>query len=230
MKYKILLVEDDKHFAYVLKSFLTTKGYDVDWYENGEIALEKYKNNPFYHLMLVDIMMPKKDGFTLGKEIKELKSEQPIIFLTAKNMREDVLNGYKIGADDYVLKPFDSEVLLYKIKAVLQRNSGEEEKFEQEDFKIGKFTFNAKLRQLIYDGKSQKLSPKENELLRLLAVYKNDLMPREIALTRIWHDDNYFTSRSMDVYIAKLRKYLKKDPAVEIVNIHGEGFRLLVQE
>ena len=112
----------------------------------------------------------------------------------------------------------------------MQRNAGEEEKFEQEDFKIGKFTFNAKLRQLIFDGKSQKLSPKENELLRLLAVYKNDLMPREIALTRIWHDDNYFTSRSMDVYIAKLRKYLKKDPAVEIVNIHGEGFRLLVQE
>lgn len=145
-------------------------------------------------------------------------------------MRDDVLNGYKIGADDYVLKPFDSEVLLYKIKAVLQRNFGEEEKFEQEEFTIGKFHFNAKLRQLVYEGKSQKLSPKENELLRLLAIYKNDLMPREIALTRIWHDDNYFTSRSMDVYIAKLRKYLKKDPNVEIVNIHGEGFRLLIQE
>ena len=227
---KILLVEDDPNLGLLLQDYLQLKGkFDVVLCTDGEEGIKAFNKHNF-DLCILDVMMPKKDGFTLGKEIKELKSEQPIIFLTAKNMREDVLNGYKIGADDYVLKPFDSEVLLYKIKAVLQRNSGEEEKFEQEDFKIGKFTFNAKLRQLIYDGKSQKLSPKENELLRLLAVYKNDLMPREIALTRIWHDDNYFTSRSMDVYIAKLRKYLKKDPAVEIVNIHGEGFRLLVQE
>ena len=228
-KQKLLLVEDDPSFGSVLKDYLVINDFDVTHAIDGEDGLTKFKESD-YDLCILDVMMPKKDGFTLGKEIKELKSDQPIIFLTAKNMREDVLNGYKIGADDYILKPFDSEVLLYKIKAVLQRNSGEEEKFEQEDFKIGKFNFNAKLRQLIYDGKSEKLSPKENELLRLLAIYKNDLMPREIALTRIWHDDNYFTSRSMDVYIAKLRKYLKKDPAVEIVNIHGEGFRLLVQE
>ncbi len=229
MEQKILVIDDEKAIVDIIKFNLEKEGYHVFTAYNGEEGLNEIDNiNP--DMVILDVMMPKKDGFTLGKEIKELKSEQPIIFLTAKNMREDVLNGYKIGADDYVLKPFDSEVLLYKIKAVLQRNSGEEEKFEQEDFKIGKFTFNAKLRQLIYDGKSQKLSPKENELLRLLAVYKNDLMPREIALTRIWHDDNYFTSRSMDVYIAKLRKYLKKDPAVEIVNIHGEGFRLLIQE
>ena len=228
-KQKLLLVEDDPSFGSVLKDYLVINDFDVTHAIDGEDGLTKFKEGE-YDLCILDVMMPKKDGFTLGKEIKELKSDQPIMFLTAKNMREDVLNGYKIGADDYILKPFDSEVLLYKIKAILQRNSGEEEKFEQDDFKIGRFHFNAKLRQLIYDGKSQKLSPKENELLRLLAIYKNDLMPRDIALTRIWHDDNYFTSRSMDVYIAKLRKYLKQDPAVEIVNIHGEGFRLLVQE
>jgi len=228
-KQRLLLVEDDPSFGSVLKDYLIINDFDVTHAIDGEDGLTKFKEDE-YDLCILDVMMPKKDGFTLGKEIKELKGDQPLIFLTAKNMREDVLNGYKIGADDYILKPFDSEVLLYKIKAVLQRNSGEEEKFEQDDFKIGRFQFNAKLRQLIYEGKSQKLSPKENELLRLLAIYKNDLMPRDIALTRIWHDDNYFTSRSMDVYIAKLRKYLKQDPAVEIVNIHGEGFRLLVQE
>jgi two-component system, OmpR family, response regulator len=228
-KQRLLLVEDDPSFGSVLKDYLVINDFEVTHAIDGEDGLTKFKEGE-YDLCILDVMMPKKDGFTLGKEIKELKGDQPLIFLTAKNMREDVLNGYKIGADDYVLKPFDSEVLLYKIRAVLQRNSGEDDKFEQDDFKIGRFQFNAKLRQLIYEGKSQKLSPKENELLRLLAVYKNDLMPREIALTRIWHDDNYFTSRSMDVYIAKLRKYLKQDPAVEIVNIHGEGFRLLVQE
>ncbi len=228
-KQRLLLVEDDPSFGSVLKDYLVINDFEVTHAIDGEDGLTKFKEGE-YDLCILDVMMPKKDGFTLGKEIKELKTEQPIMFLTAKNMREDVLNGYKIGADDYILKPFDSEVLLYKIKAILQRNSGEEEKFEQDDFKIGRFQFNAKLRQLIYEGKSQKLSPKENELLRLLAIYKNDLMPRDIALTRIWHDDNYFTSRSMDVYIAKLRKYLKQDPAVEIVNIHGEGFRLLVQE
>ena len=228
-KQRLLLVEDDPSFGSVLKDYLVINDFEVTHAIDGEDGLTKFKEGE-YDLCILDVMMPKKDGFTLGKEIKELKGDQPLIFLTAKNMREDVLNGYKIGADDYVLKPLDSEVLLYKIRAVLQRNSGEDDKFEQDDFKIGRFQFNAKLRQLIYEGKSQKLSPKENELLRLLAVYKNDLMPREIALTRIWHDDNYFTSRSMDVYIAKLRKYLKQDPAVEIVNIHGEGFRLLVQE
>ncbi|MDD3458479.1 MAG: response regulator transcription factor [Weeksellaceae bacterium] len=226
-KQKLLLVEDDPSFGSVLKDYLVMNDFDVIHAVDGEDGLNKYKNGDF-DLCILDVMMPKKDGFTLGKEIKEIKNDQPVIFLTAKNMREDVLNGYKIGADDYVTKPFDSEVLLYKIRAVLQRHSAEEEKFEQEEFKIGKFEFNAKLRQLIIGDTSYKLSPKESELLRMLAVYKNDLMPREVALTRIWHDDNYFTSRSMDVYIAKLRKYLKDDPNVEIVNIHGEGFRLLV--
>lgn len=228
-KQRLLLVEDDPSFGSVLKDYLAMNDFEVTHAIDGEDGIQKYKKGE-YDLCILDVMMPKKDGFTLGKEIKEIKSDQPIIFLTAKNMREDVLNGYKIGADDYVTKPFDSEVLLYKIRAVLQRHSAEEEKFGQEEFKIGKFDFNAKLRQLEIGSTAYKLSPKESELLRLLAVYKNDLMPREVALTRIWHDDNYFTSRSMDVYIAKLRKYLKDDSNVEIVNIHGEGFRLLVTD
>ncbi len=228
-KQKLLLVEDDPSFGAVLKDYLAINDFDVTHAIDGEDGLSKFKSAE-YDLCILDVMMPKKDGFTLGKEIKELKSEQPIIFLTAKNMRDDVLNGYKIGADDYITKPFDSEILLHKIRAVLQRHSADEEKFEQDEFKIGKFHFNAKLRQLQIGSTSHKLSPKESELLRLLAVYRNDLMPREVALTRIWHDDNYFTSRSMDVYIAKLRKYLKDDPNVEIVNIHGEGFRLLISE
>lgn len=228
-KQRLLLVEDDPSFGTVLKDYLAMNDFEVTHAIDGEDGMLKYKKGEF-DLCILDVMMPKKDGFTLGKEIKEIKNDQPIIFLTAKNMREDVLNGYKIGADDYVTKPFDSEVLLYKIRAVLQRHSAEEEKFSQEEFKIGKFEFNAKLRQLGIGNESYKLSPKESELLRLLAIYKNDLMPREVALTRIWHDDNYFTSRSMDVYIAKLRKYLKDDPKVEVVNIHGEGFRLLITE
>jgi len=228
-KQRLLLVEDDPSFGAVLKDYLAINDFDVTHAIDGEDGLAKFKAGE-YDLCILDVMMPKKDGFTLGKEIKELKNDQPIIFLTAKNMREDVLAGYKIGADDYILKPFDSEVLLYKIRAVLQRNSSDEEKFEQDEFKISNFHFNAKLRQLVIGDIAHKLSPKESELLRLLAVYKNDLMPREVALTRIWHDDNYFTSRSMDVYIAKLRKYLRDDPKVEIVNIHGEGFRLLVTE
>ena len=226
---KLLLVEDDPSFGTVLKDYLQINDYDVTHAIDGEEGWSKFKNDK-YNLVILDVMMPKKDGFTLAKEIKESDAETPIIFLTAKNMREDVLRGYKIGADDYITKPFDSEVLLYKIKAIIQRNGVNDERFNQDDFEIANFKFNAKLRQLDINGNHYKLSPKENELLRMLCVYKNDLMPREIALNRIWNEDNYFTSRSMDVYIAKLRKYLKDDPDVEIVNIHGEGFRLVAEE
>ena len=177
-------------------------------------------------------MMPKKDGFTLAKEIREKNKDVPLIFLTAKSMKEDVLKGYKVGADDYLNKPFDSDVLLMKIKAIIQRkaaeNKNEPAKFE---FQIGRFLLNSKLRFLKFgDNEPIKLSPKESELLKMMAVYENDLMPRELALTKIWREDNYFTSRSMDVYIAKLRKYLKEEPNVEILNIHGEGFRLVVKK
>ncbi len=226
---KLLLVEDDPSFGNVLKDYLTINEYDVTHAIDGEEGLNRFKDGN-YDLVILDVMMPKKDGFTLGKEIKDLKPDTPMIFLTAKNMRDDVLNGYKIGADDYITKPFDSEVLLYKIKAITQRNTLDDSRFKQDYFEIGNFTFNAKLRQLNVNGNEYKLSPKENELLRMLCVYKNDLMPREVALNRIWNEDNYFTSRSMDVYIAKLRKYLKDDPTVEIVNIHGEGFRLVVDD
>jgi DNA-binding response OmpR family regulator len=167
----------------------------------------------------------------LAKEIREKNKEVPIIFLTAKSMKEDVLKGYKVGADDYLNKPFDSEVLLMKIRAIIQRKSSDTKtditKFE---FQVGNFHLNSKLRFLTFKNQEPiKLSPKENELLKLLVLYENDLMPRELALTKIWRDDNYFTSRSMDVYIAKLRKYLKLDENVEILNIHGEGFRLVVK-
>ena len=191
----------------------------------------EFKNDEF-DICILDVMMPKKDGFSLAKDIKGINSEIPLIFLTAKSMKEDVMKGYQVGADYYLNKPFDSEVLLMKLKAILQRKavdaSAEDNQFE---FEIGRFHLNSKLRQLSFDGaEPRKLSPKENKLLKLMAIYKNDLLPRELALTKIWHDDNYFTSRSMDVYIAKLRKYLKPDERVEIINIHGEGFRLVVDE
>ncbi|RRA97142.1 response regulator transcription factor [Paenimyroides viscosum] len=227
---KILLVEDDPNFGSILKDYLMMNDFDVTLAKNGMEGFEKFKKDTF-DLCILDVMMPYKDGFTLAREIRDKNKEIPIIFLTAKTMKEDVLKGYKVGADDYLNKPFDSEVLLMKIKAIMQRKSSEVKaentKFE---FQIGKFNLNSKLRFLTFENDEPiKLSPKENELLKMLALYENDLMPREVALTKIWRDDNYFTSRSMDVYIAKLRKYLKPDENVEILNIHGEGFRLVIK-
>tara|TARA_B100000809_G_scaffold263627_1_gene317338 strand:+ start:22759 stop:23460 length:702 start_codon:yes stop_codon:yes gene_type:complete len=227
---RILLVEDDPNFGIVLKDYLSISNYDVTHAKDGIDGLIEFKNND-YDLCILDVMMPRKDGFSLAEDIRKTNKEIPIIFLTAKTMKEDILRGYQVGADDYLNKPFDSEVLLYKINAILQRKGtdkgAEDDLFE---FEIGGFFLNSKLRQLSYNGNDPiKLSPKENKLLKMLALYKNDLMPREMALTKIWRDDNYFTSRSMDVYIAKLRKYLKLDPTVEIINIHGEGFRLVTE-
>jgi len=225
---KILLVEDDPNFGTVLKDYLALNDYNVTHAKDGIEGLIMFKNNDF-DLCILDVMMPRKDGFSLAQDIRSKNKEIPIIFLTAKTLKEDVLKGYQVGADDYLNKPFDSEVLLFKIKAILQRKesdtSAENQQFE---FNIGGFFFNSKLRHLsVGEDEPQKLSPKESKLLRMLALHKNDLMPRELALTKIWRDDNYFTSRSMDVYIAKLRKYLKNDDTVEILNIHGEGFRLV---
>ena len=227
---KILLVEDDQNFGAILKDYLMLNDFDVTLAKNGLEGFEKFKKDT-YDLCILDVMMPYKDGYTLAKEIREKNKEVPIIFLTAKSMKEDVLKGYKVGADDYLNKPFDSEVLLMKIRAIIQRKSSDTKtdvtKFE---FQVGNFHLNSKLRFLTFKNQEPiKLSPKENELLKLLVLYENDLMPRELALTKIWRDDNYFTSRSMDVYIAKLRKYLKLDENVEILNIHGEGFRLVVK-
>ena len=227
-KKRILLVEDDPNFGIILRDFLKMNDYEVILAKNGMEGFEKFKKFEF-NLCILDVMMPYKDGFTLATEIKGLSPDMPIIFLTAKSMKEDVLKGYKVGADDYLKKPFDSEVLLMKINAIINRNTRtsivESSEFE---FNFGSFHLNSKLRHLSYlDNTPVKLSPKENLLLKMLILYKNDLMPRELALTKIWRDDNYFTSRSMDVYIAKLRKYLKNDESVEIINIHGEGFRLV---
>ena len=214
---KILLVEDDPNFGTVLKDYLTMNDYTVVHAKNGMEGFEKFKKDD-YDLCILDVMMPYKDGFTLAKEIREKNQDVPIIFLTAKAMKEDVLKG-------------DSEVLLMKIKAIIQRKAKDSIADSKEfEFQIGNFFLNSKLRFLTFHKENPvKLSPKENELLRLLALHKNDLMPRELALIKIWRDDNYFTSRSMDVYIAKLRKYLNKEDDVEIINIHGEGFRLVVK-
>jgi DNA-binding response OmpR family regulator len=227
-KKKILLVEDDLNFGPMLRDFLKLNNYDVVLATNGIEGLEKFKQDKF-DLILLDVMMPYKDGFTLASEIRKFNEDVPIIFITARTMKEDIIRGYQTGADDYITKPFDSEVLLYKISSLISRGTKvTEKKPEKTMYKIGDFTFDSKLRMLKYkDEEPQKLSPKEAKLLKMLADHKNDLMPREKALTQIWMDDNYFTSRSMDVYIAKLRKYLSKDPNVAIVNIHGEGFRLV---
>ncbi len=227
-KHKILLVEDDINFGIVLRDYLRLNDFEVILARNGMEGFEKFKKS-YYDIIILDVMMPYKDGFTLAKEIRARNKEVPLIFLTAKNLKEDMLKGYQVGADDYINKPFDSEVLLYKIKALINRAKQAPVKEELDEFKfiIGDFTFDARLRQLKFrDEESIKLSPKENKLLRMLTQYRNDLMPREKALNKIWQDDNYFTSRSMDVYIAKLRKLLQKDPRVKIVNIHGSGFRL----
>jgi DNA-binding response OmpR family regulator len=227
---KILIVEDDPNFGSILRDYLSLNNYNITLAKNGIEGFEKFKKDNF-DLCILDVMMPYKDGFTLAKEIREKDSQVSIIFLTAKTLKEDVLKGFKVGGDDYLSKPFDSDVLLAKIKAILNRQKiVEVPNSEEHEFKIGDFHFNSKLRFLSFDGNDNiKLSPKENQLLRLLVLYLNDLLPREVALNKIWRDDNYFTSRSMDVYIAKLRKYLSSDSKIEIVNIHGEGFRLLVK-
>ena len=226
---KILIVEDDPNFGSILKEYLIINDYDITLAKNGIEGFEKFKKDDF-DLCILDVMMPYKDGFTLAKEIREKNDSVPIFFLTAKNLKEDVLKGFKIGADDYLTKPFDSDVLLAKIKAVLSRqNTPALPNSDEFEFEFSGFKFNSKLRFLTYKtDKPIKLSPKENQLLRLLVLHINDLLPRDIALNKIWRDDNYFTSRSMDVYIAKLRKYLSADEKVQILNIHGEGFRLVI--
>ena len=227
-KKKVLLVEDDQNFGSILRDYLELNDYDVVLARNGVEGIEKFSKGTF-DICLLDVMMPYKDGFTLAKEIRRVNSIVPIIFLTAKSMKDDVVKGYNLGADDYLTKPFDSDVLLLKMKALFYRMEQNVINLDKAEhlFTIGKFKFNAKLRELSYDtAPPVKLSPKEGSLLQLLALHLNDLMPRELALKKIWKDDTYFNSRSMDVYIAKLRKHLKADPSIVISNIHGEGFRM----
>ncbi|MCE3281431.1 MAG: two-component system response regulator [Chitinophagaceae bacterium] len=225
-KYRILLCEDDQNLGMVLKNYLELNDYDVTLERDGRLGLAAFQREKF-DICLLDVMMPNMDGFTLAEEIRDVDPDIPLFFLSAKTMKEDIIQGYKLGADDYITKPFDSEVLLLKIKAILKRNEELTKESENIEFDMGKYHFNPKLRQLIVDGRTQTLSPKENELLKMLAEHKNDLLPRERALKKIWGSDTYFNGRSMDVYIAKLRKYLKEDSNIEIVNIHGNGFRLV---
>ncbi|MFM2232685.1 MAG: hypothetical protein RJB31_1386 [Bacteroidota bacterium] len=227
-KPRILLCEDDPNLGLVLKNFLELNDYEVVLERDGRLGLAAFQREKF-DICLLDVMMPKMDGFMLAEEIRDNNPEIPLFFLSAKSMKEDQIKGYKLGADDYITKPFDSELLLFKIKAILKRNEEQNREQENTEYDLGKFHFIPKLRELSADGTKVTLSPKENELLKMLSEYKNDLLPREQALKKIWGNDNYFNGRSMDVYIAKLRRYLKDDPNVEIVNIHGNGFRLLVK-
>jgi len=225
---QILLVEDDVNFGTVLRDYLQLNGYKVVLARNGLEGFEKFKKNQF-DICILDVMMPYKDGFTLAKEIRSKDKTTPIVFLTAKSMKEDVLKGYKIGADDYLTKPFDADILLKKLEVLIERTQKSVQKSKPKSrIVIGDFIFNPRLRTLTYKKNTPtNLSPKENQLLLRLVETQNDLLSRNRALNEIWNDDNYFTSRSMDVYIAKLRKYLHDDASVEIANIHGEGFRLI---
>jgi two-component system OmpR family response regulator len=222
---KIFLVEDDLSFGSVLKSYLEINDFSVDWIDDGKYAIDHFRKGAF-DICILDIMLPHVDGFTIANEIRQINNSVPIIFLTAKKLKEDVLKGYGVGGDDYITKPFDTDILLAKIRAIAARRdfqSGTKDIFE-----IGKFVFNAKLRTLTSGDDEKKLSPKEAQLLELLAVNPNALISRGMALKKIWGNDDYFTARSMDVYITKLRKMLSDDPRLNIKNIHGAGFQLIV--
>jgi DNA-binding response OmpR family regulator len=228
-KSKILLCEDDTNLGMVLKNYLELNDYDVTLERDGRLGLAAFQREK-YDICLLDVMMPNMDGFTLAEEIRDINPDVPLFFLSAKTMKDDIIQGYKLGADDYITKPFDSEVLLHKIKAIIKRNEEDHREEINAVYDLGKYHFNPRLRELTVEGKTSTLSTKENELIKMLADYKNDLLPRESALKKIWGSDTYFNGRSMDVYIAKLRKYLKEDEKLEIVNIHGNGFRLVVTD
>ncbi len=218
------MLEDDLSFGAVLKSYLELNEYRVTWVDDGKYAFDKFRNGK-YHICILDVMLPNIDGFTVAREIRSIDKDIPLIFLTAKSLKEDVLKGYNVGADDYITKPFDTEVLLCKISAIIKRQSTNPA-VDENIFTIGSFRFDSKLRQIQRGETVQKLSPKEADLLKLLCQNQNELLPRETALRKIWGDDGYFTARSMDVFITKLRKYLADDPNIEIKNIHGSGFLL----
>lgn len=226
-KVKVLLAEDDKNLGSVLKSYLEVKGYETILCVNGQEALNAYEKGG-YGFCIIDVMMPVKDGFTLVKEIREKDKTIPVLFLTAKSMQEDKLKGFSVGADDYLTKPFSMEELLVRMKAILRRaNERRGGEIQSNVFKIGKYIFDFNRQLLKFGEKEQKLTSKEAALLRLLALNLNDVLDRSYALKEIWNDDSYFNARSMDVYITKLRKFLKQDPNVELINVHGIGFKLV---
>ena len=228
-KKKILLVEDDNNFGSILRDYLTLHSYETTLARNGIEGLEKFRKHN-YDLCILDVMMPFKDGFSLASDIRAINDEVPLIFLTAKSLKEDVIKGFKIGADDYLIKPFDSEILLFKIKSIFKRKISLKKTTDNKvDYIFSSFRYNSKFRELQFkNDKPITLSPKEGKLLTLLLDNMNDLTTREEALVKIWNDDNYFTSRSMDVYVTKIRKYLSKDPKIKIENIHGKGFKFSI--
>ncbi len=223
---KLFLCEDDENLGMLLREYLQAKGYDTDLYTDGEVGYKGFVKEK-YDLCILDVMMPKKDGITLVKEIRAINTEVPIIFLTAKNMKDDILEGFKAGADDYITKPFSMEELVLRIEAIFRRVKGKRVK-EQQIYKFGSMEFDTQKQILAINGESTKLTTKESELLALLCAHANDILERNHALKQIWVDDNYFNARSMDVYITKLRKLLRPDPTIEIINIHGKGYKLIV--
>ncbi len=227
---KVLLVEDDPNLGLILKDYLDLKGYAVDLRENGEDGLAQFQKEQ-YDICLFDIMMPKMDGFTLIRQVRQLDQSTPVIFITARSMNQDKIEGFKLGADDYLTKPFSMEELQLRIEAVLRRTaSAPNPKADRTKFELGNLSFDFHHQILKNPEGEQRLTSKESSLLKLLCDYQNDLMPREYALKLIWNEDNYFTARSMDVYITKLRKYLKLDPRIEIKNVHGKGYKLISPE
>ena len=227
-KLKILLCEDDENLGMLLREYLQAKGYATELCADGEAGYKAFLKNKF-DICVLDVMMPKKDGFTMAQEIRTSNVDVPIIFLTAKTLKEDILEGFKIGADDYITKPFSMEELVFRIEAIMRRTKGKKSK-ESTVYHIGQFTFDTQKQLLCIGDDQRKLTTKENELLALLCSPANEILQRDFALKTIWIDDNYFNARSMDVYITKLRKHLKEDPQIEIINIHGKGYKLITPE
>ena len=225
---KILLCEDDENLGMLLREYLQAKGFQAVLCQDGEVGYREFTKSKF-DIAVLDVMMPKKDGFTLAQEIRQVNAEIPIIFLTARTLKDDSREGFKIGADDYITKPFSMEELGFRIEAILRRVRGKKNK-EATVYKIGRFTFDTQKQLLTIGDKQTKLTTKENELLALLCAHANEILQRDFALKTIWIDDNYFNARSMDVYITKLRKHLKDDDQIEIINIHGKGYKLIVPD
>ncbi len=225
---KILLCEDDENLGMLLREYLQAKGYEAVLCTDGEAGYREFQKTKF-DICVLDVMMPKKDGFSLAQDIRQQNAELPIIFLTAKTLKEDILEGFKIGADDYITKPFSMEELVMRIEAILRRVKGKKTR-ENTIYHIGRFTFDTQKQLLSIGDKQTKLTTKENELLALLCAHANEILQRDYALKTIWIDDNYFNARSMDVYITKLRKHLKEDDQIEIINIHGRGYKLITPE
>jgi DNA-binding response OmpR family regulator len=222
---KILLIEDDENLGAITSEYLKAKGFSCHWEKNGELGYQSFVKNQF-DIVILDVMMPVKDGFSTAKDIRGIDKKTPIIFLTAKSMKDDTLKGFEIGGDDYITKPFNMEELIARVNAITKRTKLNQE-VHYDDLNIGKFSFNPKMQLLKIDSETFNLTTKETDLLLLLHKNKNDILERNHALKAVWGDDNYFNGRSMDVYIAKLRKYLKSDESIQIINVHGRGFKLL---